>query len=160
MSAVVVVRKVRTSQSATQSNPIMQESQQSIRVLLVDDHEHVLYGMCQLVNGERPRMTVVATARSTKEAREALRQHRFDVVVMDVFLGDEISLAYLPELVEVHGAQLIVLTSLTDVSLYRQASQCGAKAVVQKGESGTVLLREIERVHKLSMNRGAPMAKL
>ena len=72
--------------------------QPPIRVLLVDDHEHVLWGLSKLIEGETPRMTVTGTARTMAQALAAVDEKRPDVVVLDLFLGRENSLDQLPAL--------------------------------------------------------------
>jgi two-component system nitrate/nitrite response regulator NarL len=118
-----------------------------IRVLLVDDHEHVLWGLGKLIEGEKPKMTVAGTARTLPEALAAVRERRPDVVLLDIYLGEDNSLDHLPELLEVDGVRIIVLTGARDTELHRRAIASGARAVVLKEESADVLLREIERIH-------------
>ena len=58
-----------------------------VRVLLVDDDAHVLRVMAQELMGE-PRTMVVAQASSVREGRRAIKQHDFDVMLVDLNLGD------------------------------------------------------------------------
>ena len=118
--------------------------QPPIRVLLVDDHEHVLWGLRKLIEGENPRMAVTGTARSIAQALAAVDDKRPDVVVLDLFLGRENSLDLLPAL-RASGAALVVLTGARDAEMHRRAMQRGARTVVLKEEPAEVLLNEIER---------------
>ena len=118
--------------------------QPPIRVLLVDDHEHVLWGLSKLIEGETPRMTVTGTARTMAQALAAVGEKRPDVVVLDLFLGRENSLDRLPAL-GASGAALVVLTGARDAEIHRRAMQRGARTVVLKEEPAEVLLHEIER---------------
>ena len=118
--------------------------QPPIRVLLVDDHEHVLWGLSKLIEGETPRMAVTGTARTMAQALAAVVDKRPDVVVLDLFLGRENSLDQLPAL-HASGAALVVLTGARDAEIHRRAMQRGARTVVLKEEPAEVLLHEIER---------------
>ena len=118
--------------------------QPAIRVLLVDDHEHVLWGLSKLIEGERPRMAVTGTAKTIAQALTAVDDKRPDVVVLDLFLGRENSLDLLPAL-RASGAAPVVLTGTRDAEIHRHAMQRGARTVVLKEEPAEVLLHEIER---------------
>ena len=113
-------------------------------MLLVDDHEHVLWGLSKLIEGETPRMTVTGTAKTMAQALAAVGEKRPDVVVLDLFLGRENSLDRLPAL-GASGAALVVLTGARDAEIHRHAMQRGARTVVLKEEPAEVLLHEIER---------------
>ena len=58
-----------------------------VRVLLVDDDAHIRMVIAQEIMND-PRTIVVAQAGSIKEGRKAMRQHEFDVVLLDLNLGD------------------------------------------------------------------------
>jgi two-component system, NarL family, nitrate/nitrite response regulator NarL len=125
-----------------------------IRVLLVDDHQHVLWGLGKLIDGEWPRMAVAGTASTVSEALRAMSARRTDVVVLDVYLGEENSLDRLEELKR-GGAAVVVLTGAPDRELRRRAIEGGACALVLKEEPAEVLLREIERAHERRRVEGA-----
>jgi two-component system nitrate/nitrite response regulator NarL len=125
-----------------------EKTKRPVRVLLVEDHEHVLWGLKKLIDGEWPRMVLCATARTVAEARAALSGRSADVVVLDLFLGGDDALHGLHGAIADSGAALVVLTEARDPKLHARATQCGARAVVLKDEPAEVLLREIERAHR------------
>jgi two-component system, NarL family, nitrate/nitrite response regulator NarL len=131
------------------------KQEQPIRVLLVDDHDQVLWGLTKLIEGERPRMTVTGTAKTVPQALAALKEKRLDVVVLDLLLGDENSLEHLPAL-RASGAAILILTGARDTEMHRRAMQGGAHTVVLKEEPAEVLLHEIERASEW---RNAPPAR-
>jgi DNA-binding NarL/FixJ family response regulator len=133
----------------------LNKQKEPIRVLLVDDHDQVLWGLSKLIDGEKPRMTVAGTARTVAQALAALRDKRPDVVVLDLFLGDESSFEHLPAL-RASGAAILVLTGARDAEMHRRAMQGGARTVVLKEEPAEVLLYEIERANEW---RNAPPAR-
>lgn len=116
-----------------------------IRVLLVEDHDHVLWGLGKLIEGEWPRMVLAGNARTSSEALAALRARAVDVVVLDVFLGQENSLERLPAQIAACGAAFVVLTGDRNPALHRLALQSGAHAVLLKDGPADALLHEIER---------------
>ena len=119
----------------------------TIRILLVDDSEHVLWGLGKLIDAEKPEMTVIGKARRVGEALAALREQQPDVVLLDIFLGEENSLDYLPDMLDAGSAQVLVLTGARDPALRRRALQLGARAVVGKEQPAQELLAAIRRAH-------------
>ena len=63
------------------------QSESPVRVLLVDDDAHILRVMSQELMADA-RTMVVAQASSVREGRRAIKQHDFDVMLVDVNLGD------------------------------------------------------------------------
>ena len=58
-----------------------------VRVVLVDDDAHIRMVMAQEIMSD-PRTMVIAQAGSVKEGRKAIRQQEFDVLLLDLKLGD------------------------------------------------------------------------
>jgi len=119
-----------------------------IRVMLIEDHDHVLWGLMKLIVGEWPRMTLAGAVRSVEEAEAALRSRSVDVAVLDLFLQEDNALDRLPPAVAAADASFVVLTGARDHELHRRAFDCGAAAVVLKDEPAEVLLRRIERAYR------------
>ncbi|HZM35963.1 MAG TPA: response regulator transcription factor [Burkholderiales bacterium] len=120
---------------------------QPIRVLLVDDHDYVLWGLRKLIEGEMPRMTVTGTAKTLKQAFATLEEKRPDVLVLDLYLGEQYTLEHLPAL-RASGAAIVILTSARDAEAHRRAVRGGARTVVLKDEPAEVLLHEIKRANE------------
>jgi two-component system, NarL family, nitrate/nitrite response regulator NarL len=121
---------------------------QPIKVLLVDDHEHVLWGLGKLIDGEWPSMTVVGAVKTFADARAMARELTPDVIVLDVFLDDGNSIDRLPELVAECGARIVVLTGSQESEVHHRALSAGAWAVLSKAQPAEVILREIERANE------------
>lgn len=58
-----------------------------VRVLLVDDDSHMRRVIAQELMSD-PRTLLVAQATSVREGRKAIKQHEFDVMLVDLNLGD------------------------------------------------------------------------
>jgi len=126
-----------------------------IRVLLVDDHEHVLWGLGKLIEGERPRMMVVGKARSMTEALDLARTHRPDVVLLDVYLGKDNSLDRLMEFLAMSEARVLVMSGAGDPRIQKRAIESGAREFLHKDEPADIFLAAIERVHGEESRQGA-----
>ncbi|MET0983871.1 MAG: response regulator transcription factor [Steroidobacteraceae bacterium] len=127
---------------------LRQVSHQSIDVLLVEDHKCVLWGLEKLIDGERPRMRVVATAHNRAEALGAARMAAPDIVLLDLDLNGENSLDFLPELLQQGEARVLVLTGSRDSAMHEHAIFKGARGVVLKDEPADTLIKAIDRVHQ------------
>lgn len=118
-----------------------------IRVMLVEDHEHVLWGLSRLIAGEQPRMMVAGTARTVTETMVGLRHWRPDVLVLASRLAGQNSIDHLPDPRRAWDVPMVVLADHRDPQINRLALARGAKAVLVKGESAERLLWEIECAH-------------
>lgn len=127
---------------------------ETIRILLVDDHDHILWGLRKLIESEEPGMAVVGTARTVSEALEAIRERKPDVVLLDIYLGEESSVDHLPEFLSTEGLAVLILTGSTDTKLHRDAVQSGASEVITKGVPAQQLLDSIRRAYNATDIRG------
>jgi len=118
-----------------------------ITVLIVDDHAVVRAGLRMLID-QGPGMKVTGVAGNRDEALDAAGRTQPDVIILDIVLGDEDGLSFLPELREVaRNARVLVLTGLRSSESQRQAMRAGAMGVVLKEHAAEVLIKAIEKVH-------------
>jgi len=118
-----------------------------IRVLLVDDHPTVLWGLEKLIDGEQPRMQVVGKVYDRVNVVEAAESSDADVVLLDLDLGGDSTLELIPELRRRGRTKVVVLTGMKDCDIQEQAFVNGAHGYVGKWEPADVLLKAIERVY-------------
>jgi two-component system nitrate/nitrite response regulator NarL len=118
----------------------------SIRVLLVDDHRTVLWGLGKLIDSAKPRMHVVGTAVSADEALALAVAERPDVVLLDLDLGGSSGLEILSDLLGRCDAKVLILTGARDSELRERAVLQGASGMVHKAEPAEVILNAVERV--------------
>jgi DNA-binding NarL/FixJ family response regulator len=118
---------------------------QPIRVLLIDDHRTVLWGLSRLMETARPQIEVVGTATTQQEALTAVNKHLPHVVLLDMDLGGESGLDLLPQLVA--QAAVIVLTGIRNVAIRERAIVAGARGFLHKSEPAAVILKAIACVH-------------
>lgn len=117
-----------------------------IRILLIDDHELFLAGLRSILCSE-PELVIVGEAHNASEALIAARLQP-DVVLLDLDLGCENALDFLPELLEtVEGGRVLAVTGLADPDVHVQAICGGARGVVHKMEAPQLLLKAIRKIH-------------
>ncbi len=119
----------------------------TIRIVLIDDHKSFMEGLAMVINSQTPAMEVVGMASNHAEAITAVVNSKPDLVLMDMDLGDSVSLDFLPELLEKTSAKVLMLTGMQDPDLHDSAIVKGARGVLLKGESAKVILKAIEKVH-------------
>jgi DNA-binding NarL/FixJ family response regulator len=119
-----------------------------IRVLLVDDHRTVLWGLEKLIDSARPRMQVAGVAASGKEALCAAEQNRPDVILLDLDLGDCSGLDLLPELLRDGATKVLILTGTNNPEMREVAVLRGARGMVHKLESAETILSAITCVSR------------
>jgi DNA-binding NarL/FixJ family response regulator len=118
----------------------------TLRILLVDDHEVVRLGLRSLL-ARHSGFEVVAEASTETEAVEMAEAHRPDVVLMDIRLAGgngvaacEAIMARLPE------TKVIMLTSFAEDELLFAAIRAGAAGYVLKQVGSGEVIRAIEAV--------------
>ena len=117
-----------------------------VRILIVDDHLVVRTGLRMLIENQ-PRMKVVGMAANRKEALELAASTAPDVILLDLDLGVENGMNFLPDLREkAAAARVLVLTGLKDAQTHRRAVKQGAMGIVLKEEAPEVLIKAIEKV--------------
>ena len=126
----------------------MEDRGRSIRVMLVDDHRTVLWGLEQLIEAEAPRMKVIAKATSCAAAIEAVERAAPDVVVLDLDLAGENGSEIIPQLINGRGTRVLILTGVRDNKVREESVLRGACGIVRKDESAETLIKAIERVHR------------
>src|SRR5262249_7143313 len=118
-----------------------------IRVLIVDDHAVVRAGFRMLIE-DQPSMAVVGEAGNRTDALATAASENPDVILLDLDLGVENALDFMPELLHLApGARVLVLTCMRDIKMHQRAVQLGAMGLVLKDKTSDVLIKAIERVH-------------
>jgi DNA-binding NarL/FixJ family response regulator len=129
-----------------------------IAVLSADDHPLIRAGLAAVLEAESD-MSVVAEATNGEEAIEAYREHRPDIVLMDLKMpvmdGLEATRAIIAEFPD---AKIVMLTTYDgDEDIYR-ALDAGAKGYVLKDMLRTEILTVVRVVHAGRRGIPAPIA--
>ena len=134
----------------------MYQSETAIRILLVDDHQIFLAGLRLLIEKE-PDMIVVGTASNRAEALALMQEHP-DIVLLDLDLGNESGIDFLPQLIEPEEPpRVIIVTGVPDPELHLRAVRLGALGVVLKLDPPGFLVKAIRKVHGGEMWLNRPM---
>ena len=131
----------------SQAIDAMSSADAAIRILLLDDHRSVLWGLEKLIEGELPRMRVVGKATTSAEAMQLLDELSVDLILLDIDLGGENGINAIPALLAKANCRVLVLTGSRDPSVHDSAMLAGAMGVVEKGESAETILKAIAKVH-------------
>lgn len=102
-----------------------------LRVVIADDNPVVRAGLTVLLDG-RDEIQVVAEAADGREALDAARKHRPDVVLLDVRMPGVDGIAALPYLVSV--APVLMLTYSRENEIVHEALRLGAGGYLVHGE--------------------------
>ena len=135
----------------------------SLRVVVADDNPVVRAGLTALLSG-RADITVVAEATDGREAYEAARLHRPDVVLLDVRMPGVDGISALPYLVGI--APVVMLTYSRESEIVQEALRRGAGGYLVHGEFTAdelvAAVRDIKqgRAHFTPSAAGALLAQL
>lgn len=121
--------------------------QSTIRVILVDDHPVVRFGLAAII-GLQPDMIVVAEAGSGEEACALCDRQAADVVLMDLRLPGLSGVEAIRAVRKAHPKlRFIVLTTYDGDEDIHRALEAGAQAYLLKGMSHNDLVNAIRKVH-------------
>ncbi|MFN2533505.1 MAG: response regulator [Pyrinomonadaceae bacterium] len=119
-----------------------------IRIMIVDDHAVIRSGLRMLIEHDK-RMSVVAMVGNRTEAFEHAASESPDVIILDLILGDDDGLAFLPELCQISpNSRVLVLTGVQNPDFHRRAIRRGAMGIVLKEHAADLLLKAIEKVNE------------
>jgi DNA-binding NarL/FixJ family response regulator len=119
-----------------------------IRIMIVDDHAVIRTGLRMLIEQEQT-MTVVAMAGSTAEALALAESEKPDIIVLDLMLGEEDGLDFLPDLCKISPtSRVLVLTGVQTPESHRTAIRRGAMGIVLKQQAAELLLKAIRKVQE------------
>jgi DNA-binding NarL/FixJ family response regulator len=118
-----------------------------IRILTVDDHPLLREGIAAVIEGQ-PDMTLVAEATNGREAIESFRNHRPDVVLMDLRMPDMNGIEAIRAIrTEFPAARIVVLTTYAGDVQALGALKAGASGYLLKSMLRKDLLDTIRTVH-------------
>ncbi|MGZ4032632.1 MAG: response regulator [Tumebacillaceae bacterium] len=120
----------------------------TIRVLLVDDHDMVRLGIRTYLMTE-PEIEVVGEANSGEQAVEVVKDLQPDVVLMDLVMSGMDGVAATREVLKIHPtAKVLVLTSFLEDTKVFPALEAGASGYILKTVLGDELVQSIRSVYK------------
>lgn len=122
------------------------KSTDKIKVLVVDDHPIMRFGIAAIIQA-RSDMTVVAQAGNGKEAVELFQKHSPDITLMDLRLPGMSGVQAIRVIRSRDPkARFVVLTTYEGDEDIHQALEAGARAYIVKGMPHEALIDAIHRV--------------
>jgi two-component system, NarL family, response regulator DegU len=119
-----------------------------IRVMIADDHSMVRQGLKQILELEDD-IAVVAQAANGEEAVRLAREHKPDVILMDINMPGTNGLQAIKELKQdKHPYKVIVLTIHQDREYLFKTLQMGSEGYVLKDAEPSVLIEAIRNVFR------------
>lgn len=120
-----------------------------IRVLIVDDLPETRENVRKLLQFESD-VEVIAQAGDGEQAVEMARQHRPDIILMDINMPGLDGIAASQAIVQhVPSAQIIIMSVQSEADYLRRAMLAGARDFLMKPFSGDELITAIRRVHTM-----------
>jgi two-component system nitrate/nitrite response regulator NarL len=119
----------------------------TIRILLVDDHKTMLWGLERLIQAEGPSFNLVGSASDRMEATALCADLRPDIVLLDLDLKGNSSIDFLPALVANGSTRVVILSANRDQSTLAAAVKAGARGVVSKEAPTEDVLLAVRKVH-------------
>lgn len=117
-----------------------------IRILTVDDHAVVRNGVKNLFEG-RPGIATFGEASNGDEAAQMVREQDWDVVVLDITLGDRSGIEVMKELKLIRPKLRVLILSMHSEGQYaRRAFKAGAAGYITKDSLPDELAKAITRV--------------
>jgi DNA-binding NarL/FixJ family response regulator len=123
-----------------------QTPKRKTKILVVDDHPIVRYGISRILNKEED-LAVCGEAEDGNEALLAIEKHKPDLILMDISLKRYDGLK-LTRIIRTDYPDIpVLILSMHDESVYaRKALRCGAKGYIMKEESSEKLVSAIRQV--------------
>ncbi|MES2979587.1 MAG: response regulator transcription factor [Pseudomonadota bacterium] len=133
----------------------MKAPERCIRVMIVDDHQTMVWGLSRLIDSAKPRMEVVCTARNCEEAVASAAEFLPDIVLLDLDLKGQSSLEIIPSLVANPLTRVLLFTGDTKPAVLDLAVRRGARGILHKDTPAEQVLKAIERTFygELWLNR-------
>jgi two-component system nitrate/nitrite response regulator NarL len=119
----------------------------TIRILLVDDHKTMLWGLERLIQAEGPSFTLVGSASDGAEATVLCASLHPDIVLLDLDLKGSSSIDFLPALVANGSTRVVILSANRDQGTLAAAVKAGARGVVSKEAPTDDVLLAVRKVH-------------
>ena len=124
------------------------DSADSIKVMLVDDHEVVLEGLIRILE-KQGGIQIVSVAGSAEEALEKLERFPPDVIVVDIQLPGMNGIELIRRIKKNHPEiEAITLTVFDDEQFARQAIKAGAIGYVIKDAAKDELVKAVRSAAK------------
>jgi DNA-binding NarL/FixJ family response regulator len=116
------------------------------RLLLIDDHPIMRYGLAQLVTDE-PGLEICGQAGTAREGLEAVGRCRPDLTVIDLTLPDRNGLELLKDIQAMHPGTMCLVLSMHDEGMYAErVLRAGARGYLMKEVAAEQFITAVQRI--------------
>lgn len=116
------------------------------RLLLIDDHPIMRYGLAQLVADEAG-LEICGQAGSARDGLEAVERLKPDLAVIDLTLPDKNGLELLKDLQALHPSLQCLVLSMHDEAMYAErALRAGARGYLMKEVAAEQFIHAVQKV--------------
>lgn len=130
----------------SQKTHIAHEHPKRAKILLVEDHSVVRYGLAQLINRQSD-LVVCGEAESVRAAMEDIQRVEPDLVIVDISLKDSNGLDLVRKIKDSHPKLGVLVVSALDEAIHSGAAlRAGALGYIMKDKGVNDLLAAIRRV--------------
>jgi len=133
--------------------------QQPIRVLLVENHQLMLWALCKLISSHRPMMDVVGVVATQDDAIDRLPIAMPDLVIMRFGLATMNTQGMLPELLTA-GCRVLLMLEDENLEDLGRTVRCGAHGALTARSSAEQVIKAIEKTHAGDLWFGREAANL
>jgi NarL family two-component system response regulator LiaR len=132
---------------------------ESIRILIVDDHPLVREGL-RAVLGQDPGLEIVGEAVNGVEAVAAVEQLHPDVILMDILMPNKDGIEATADILRAEpNARILLLTSVTNIERIRPTIRAGALGYIPKSAPPEDLEQAIRTLYKGGVYLPASLAR-
>lgn len=130
----------------TQRSPDNGGASRKSRIFLVDDHPLVRMGISMLINQEND-LEVVGEASNIKEAVAAVTASEFDMMIVDIALGQESGLSLISRVFSLRPTLPVLVVSMHEETIFAErAIRAGAKGYIMKKDAPQKILTAIRDI--------------
>jgi DNA-binding NarL/FixJ family response regulator len=116
------------------------------KILIVDDHEVLRDGVMRIFD-KQPPTVIFGEASTVQEALRRVREEDWDVVVLDISLGDRSGLEILKELKQIRPRLPVLILSMhSEEQFARRAFKAGAAGYITKDSPRAELVKAVNKV--------------
>jgi DNA-binding NarL/FixJ family response regulator len=149
-----------TLQGSAMGKQEAQKPESKIKVLIVDDHPIMRFGIATIVNAT-PDMTAIAQAGSGEEAIELFERHLPDITLMDLRLPGMSGVDAIRAIMARHpNSKFVVLTTYEGDEDIHQALEAGARSYIIKGMPHEALVGALRRVYQGGRFLPSPVSRV
>lgn len=118
-----------------------------INILIADDHPIVRKGLIEIIK-EEPDMKVECEASTSSEAIENLREHKIDVILLDISMPGKSGLDLIYDLLnEFTNIKILVLSAMSEEIFAKRVLKSGAFGFLNKESAPEKLVYAIRKVY-------------